>query len=306
MKKFWLMCITILTIFWSISNVLAMQTSDAKEKINISKTVDLTLTYRYDDLQFNDVSVKVYHIASIKEDFKYQLMPDFANYPIVVNGIKTQQEWDMLEETLKSYIKADALAESFSGAINDNEFKLNNLPVGLYLIETETIDEENYTLKFDSFFVNLPSLFENGNWNYDVQVYPKGYEYIPKYEEIKYVVVKEWQDDGKNRPDSVNIEIYKDEEKIEEKELSSSNNWTYEWIGLDDGSTWNVVERNIPDDYKVSIFKKDNTFIILNSQFGEEENPKTGDNINLYLYLFIGSFVSLISIIFCLLKRRKV
>lgn len=306
MKKNWLMIITILMSFWCFSNVAALQTSDAKEGMDSSKNITLTLTYHYDDLLLNDVLVNVYHIASLTDDFKYQLMPDFTKYPIAVNGLNNQQEWDMLEETLKSYIRADDIGESFSGAISNNQLRLTNLPVGLYLIETEMVDEDKYTLKYDEILINLPQLLANGKWNYEVNVYPKGFEYIPKYEEIKYAVIKQWQDDGKNRPDSVNIEIYKNDELIEEKTLSSSNNWTYEWIGLDDGSKWNVVERNIPNGYKVSISKKENIFIILNSYINyEENNPQTGDNINLYLYLFLGSFMSLIIIIINFLKRKK-
>ena len=242
------------------SSVFAKMTSDAKELIDINRLTNLTLNYSYDDYDFNGISVKLYYIASITEDFRYQLESEFKDYNISTDGIKTNEEWDTLKQTLESYIKSDNIKELESYSIKDNKVEIKNLKAGLYFIETEKIDREDYTLLFDSFLLNIPDLNEDDYWNYDVNVYPKAQSFIPKYEIVNYTVTKEWKDDKKNRPQSVEVEIYEDGVLSSNQILSSFNNWTYKWETVDDGSIWNVVERNIPDGYNVSILNNERNF----------------------------------------------
>ena len=226
MLKSWLKLIFIIMIIFSGIKVDALLTSDADELIDVNKKVSIKLNYHYDDLEFDNVLVKGYYIASLSSDLQYELMEQYTNYKIAVNGLKTQLEWDMLRDTLISCIKIDEIKEDFNGVILDNIFSLINLPVGLYLIETAVIVDDNYTLKFSPFLINLPELMEDGNWNYDVFVYPKAFSYVPKYEDITYILMKQWRDNGKNRPESVKIGIYKDSVLVEDVILSSNNNWT--------------------------------------------------------------------------------
>lgn len=287
-------------------DVFAKMTSDSKELIDINRLSNLTLNYSYDDYNFDDVSVKLYYIASINKDFNYQLESEFKDYSISINGIKTHEEWDILKQTLESYIKADNIKELGNYSIKGNKVEIQNLKAGLYFIETEKIDKEDYTLLFDSFLLNMPDLNEDGYWNYDVDVYPKAQSFTPKYETVNYTVTKEWKDDKKNRPQSIDVEIYKDGEVISNQILSSSNNWTYDWETVDDGSIWTVVERNVPDGYKVSILNNERNFIIINTSSNYEvSNPQTLDNINLYFYLLIISLIGLVLGIISLFLNNK-
>jgi len=306
MRKLCLIILTVFMLLLKINNVNAISTTSANEEIDVDKKVNLTINYHYNELLINNVKVKIYHIASISNDFQYKLNSPFNDYAISFDGINNKDKWDMVKNTLNAYIEADGIKENFTSMIVNNSLELNNLPVGLYLIKTESIDEEAYTLNFDSFLISLPALLENGKWNYEVELYPKGYEYIPKYEKINYRVIKEWEDDGESRPNEINISIYKNNELIEEKTLSSANNWTYEWIGLDDGSIWNVIEKEVPNGYKVSIMKNENNFIVINHDINyEEDNPQTSDNINFYLWIFIISLISLIIMILYLIKGKR-
>ena len=69
--------------------------------------------------------------------------------------------------------------------------------------------------------------------------------------------------------------------------LSSENNWSYSWTVPDDGAVWQIVERNVPEDYSVTIERKGNTFIAVNAYDGEEPPPETGDTGNIYLYVIL-------------------
>ena len=174
MKKILLNMLILLILIIPLG-VCAKNTSDAKELIDINKFTNLTLNYNYDNYDFSDVNIKLYYIASITEDFGYQLETDFDGYGINANDIKTTEEWNILKQTLESYIKANNIKELQRYAINDNKVEIENLKVGLYFIETERINTEDYTLLFDSFLLNLPDLTEDGYWNYEV---------IPKHKNL--------------------------------------------------------------------------------------------------------------------------
>lgn len=306
MKRYLFSLICIGITFLSINNVFAISTTSAKEKIDISRKGSLTLNYNYDDYLFDNINVKIYKVASVTNDFQYQISPNFLEHPININGIIFKEEWNILENTLNSYIIADDIKEDSSHLVEDNTLRIENLEVGLYFIKTKTIDNKDYKLIFDDFLINIPNLDDDGYWDYDVNIYPKIEQYIPEYEKITYTVIKEWQDDSNNRPNQIEIEIYKDDVLMEKKTLSSLDNWKYSWDTIDDGSNWTVIERNIPDNYSVSIINKSNKFIIINKDSNyKEDNPKTIDNIKIYLYLLLGSFLGIIILIFSLILNRK-
>ena len=297
MKKLSILVFTLLLLL--PFNIYAKSTSDATKEIDVSKKASLEIKYKYDDIAINDISVRIYKVASVSKDFQYTLTDSFKSYNVKINGLKTQNELNSLSDTLESYIYADLIKETSNGVIKNNKIQFNELETGLYLVITDKIDEEKYNLVFESFLISLPTLDENNEWIYNTSSEPKPVFYEPKYEEITYSVIKEWRDkEGKDRPNSVNIEIYKDGNKFDVVTLSSNNNWCYSWNALDDGSVYTVVEREIPTDYTVSITKNETKFIVVNTK--KEDNPPTLDNIYLYLILFTCSFVGIVSLLLVL------
>lgn len=301
-----IMFVIFIWLFFIPCNVYALSTTEAVEKIDVMRNCSLTLYYDKLDYKLDNINIKIYDIASVLENFSYQLSSNFSNYPIVINGIKTDYLWNVLEDTLNSYILADNIKETFSYSIKDYVLEISDLHPGLYFVKTEQIDTDNYKLLFDSFLISVPNLEEDGTWNYDVSVYPKVEEYIPNYQKINYTVVKQWIDNKENRPDSIDIDIYKDGVFMKREVLSSSNSWMCNFDGVDDGSEWSVIERNIPSNYNVSILKNENNFIIVNTSLDyKSNNPKTIDNIYFYFYLFIISFIGIILLIIGLMIRKK-
>lgn len=303
MKKLIYLAITLLLMVILPSNILASNTADAKELIDIDKKTSLTLKYEYENININNVNVRLYKVGDLTKDFQYTLTEKFGSYPIEINGIEYFDEWTALSETISSYVNADSISETESGIVNNNKVSFTNLETGLYLVVTDKIDEKKYILEFESFLITLPVLSENGTWNYNATALPKPSYYEPKNEEITYSVIKEWKDTGEDRPVSVSIDIYKDEELYENVTLSSENNWCYSWNYLDDGSKFSVVEREIPREYTVKIEKNNTRFIVVNTK--EEINPKTLDNIYIYFILLSISFVGLASLVFTLKKSEN-
>lgn len=303
LKKIMLLMILILMPYNCVG---AISTDEVSESLDLDRDNSLLLNYSYDDYDFDGVNVEVYYIASIDNDMQYHLVSDFSNYPVKINGIKTSDEWEIVEDTLESYIIADSIEADFSLTVDDNKVYVSGLNPGLYFVRTDRIDNDSYSLLFDSFIVSVPGIDESGSWNYDVSVYPKAEEFVLKYDKVNYSVIKEWIDDGLNRPSSVLVEIYKDGEFIYSHVLSADNNWMYQWEADDDGSVWTVVERNVREGYSVSILERENKFIIVNTDNDyEENNPQTFDNINLYFCLFVFSLMGIVVLTVLMFIKNK-
>jgi len=291
-----LISITLIIMSLIIPNsIYAKSTTDANEAIDVEKEASLTINYNYNDYKFDNTDVKIYYVAEVSSDFIYTLSSDFLSYPINISDMKTNEDWNALEQTLNAYIEADSINELITKKIENNTITLSNLKPGLYFVKTQKIDTDDYTLLFDNFLISVPDLDENGLWNYDVSVYPKAESYTKKYEKITYTVIKNWIDDKQNRPDSIEIEIYEDNNLVDSQILSSKNNWTYNWTTDDDGSIWTVVERNVAEGYNVSITKNNNNFTIVNTDPNyKPDSPLTYDDIK---SSFIIMFISLIGLI---------
>jgi len=306
MKKSLITLMLLLIKLIPIKNVSATSTIISKEKIDITRDCSLTLEYNYDEEQLDNINLKIYYIASVTEDYQYELSSNFSNYPVKINGIKTTDEWTTLESTLNAYIIADAIEANLSISNQKNKLVIQNLKPGLYFIQTKKIKTETATMIFDSFLIQLPNLTQTGDWDYNVYAYPKIEEYIPTQDKTTYTIMKQWKDNIKTRPDSIKIKIYQDGVFIEDQTLSKKNNWMYQFEATDDGNNWSVIEENIPTGYQVSIYQDKNNFIIVNTLNNyQKDNPKTLDNIKFYLFSLILSILGIILLIISIIFKKR-
>ena len=182
--------------------------------INVNAKVDdynlknssITLKYYYDDYNFDNINTKLYFIADLTDDLEYQLSSNFSNYSLNINDLTNDNQLRFLKDTIDTYIINDNIKETVFQTIKNNTINFTNLKPGLYFIKTNKYSNKGYSYIFDTSLINVPTLTEDGEWIYDINIYPK-------------------------------------------------------------------IEKQIND------------------------NPDTGDNINLYIYLLIGSFIGIIVLI---------
>lgn len=87
----------------------------------------------------------------------------------------------------------------------------------------------------------------------------------------KLTVHKVWDDNGDPaRPDSVEVNLFKNGEIAETVKLSAENQWSYSWDDLDDRYQWSV-EEIVPEGYEASYKLEDNTVFITNHNDYEPE-----------------------------------
>ena len=135
------------------------------------------------------------------------------------------------------------------------------------------------------------------------------------------------------RPLSITVDIYKNGDLHESVQLESDNNWSYSWKVDDPNSRWTVVEREVPEDYLVTITLADNVFTITNAYSvssdeipddppidtpddppadtpeGEQpvypnNHPETGDTTYVWKYVIVMAFSGIVLLLVGSLRKR--
>lgn len=288
---------------------MATSTSDASEPINVNQECMLTLTYTCDGTAFEDVSVKLYKIADVSSDFQYTLTSLFEPSELILNGVRTNGEWDVIRSTLEAHIIADNInADAVAKTDSEGMVYFENLKPGLYLATVGTVTQKELTCFFDSALVALPGLSADGRPQYQVTVASKSEMIPPSDKEIELKVLKLWKgDEGRNsRPKNIEVEMFRDGASYKIIVLSQDNNWSYNWSAKDDGAKWTVIERNTPSGYTMTVENRNNSFILTNTYTPAKpdepsDTPQTGDTSNIMLYVIFmivsGSMLIIIGII---------
>lgn len=258
-----------LSLFLTLRAVFcAISASDVVEAISVSQKCSLTATYAYSGDAFSDQPVSLYKIADLSSDYRYTLTDDFQATHLQLNGISSVGEWDAIRTTLEAYVTANRIEAAMvqSTDANGRAF-FQNLTPGLYMVASAQRFKDDVRYDFASALVVAPDLNEDGSWNYDVNVKPKGVADNFTGEKTEYKVLKLWKDAGKSseRPDSVEAYILRNGEIVDVAILSDANNWSYVWDAEDDGGVWQAVEKNVPDGYVMTVEKHATTFVIINS-----------------------------------------
>ena len=275
----------------------AASTTDAVEPIAPEKSCSLTISYRYGETAFSALDVKLYKIADVSADFYYSLTPSFAASGLILNGIQTSGEWNVVRSTLEAYIVANAIRPDAEAVTDQNgQVCFTQLGVGMYFAVVGEAMQDALHCRFDSALVALPGLNPEGYWQYTVEVSakPEALPPIEPDEKRELKVLKLWKgDEGRNdRPESIEVEIFRDGVSYETVVLSAETNWCYSWSVPDDGATWIVSERNVPDGYTMTVERREDTFLLTNTWTPDDPDtpvkpPQTGDTGNVLVYILL-------------------
>lgn len=88
----------------------------------------------------------------------------------------------------------------------------------------------------------------------------------PPPEDTTLTVRKIWEDDGKNRPTAVTVELLDGETPYAKVELNEENQWTYTWDKLDKKREWNVREVGVPDGYTAAYAREGSVVTVTNTR----------------------------------------
>ena len=145
----------------------------------------------------------------------------------------------------------------------------DDLPMGLYLVSGDpySVTKANGEIRDyqpSAYFVCLPYWTDQSGrgeeWVYNLVVNGAKKDEIP-HETVSRRVIKIWSAGTRKEP--VIVDLLRNGQVVDTVELSSRNNWRYEWTNLEPGYRWEVLER--PGSYQVSISLTGGTYRIVNS-----------------------------------------
>lgn len=300
-----------LCLSWLPCYAQAASTADAKEPISPDKDCSLTIAYRYDEQSFSNHPVRLYKIADVSADFQYTLTAPFANSGLILNGVRSVSEWNVIRSTLETHILTYDVDADLTGVTDqDGQVCFQALKPGLYLAITEQVIQHDWIYAFDSALVALPGLSADGLWQYEVAVTSKSKAIPPAEtdEDVEFKVLKLWKGDNgrSDRPQSIEVEIFRDGVSYQTVILSEENHWTFSWFAKDDGASWKVVERNVPTGYTMMVEERETSFVLTNTRPPDKPDiPQTGDTTNIMLYFVLMNVSGIMLIILGIAGKRK-
>lgn len=245
-------------LFFSI--FILVQMVSAGEAIEVDHLASLMIQYPCEGADFD-----LYRVADVKEDVIFTLTEAFKDYSVEWKD-KDAGSWKELAETLAAYTVRDGISPLKSGVTDQNgNLQFTDLKPGMFLIIGYRKEMDGFNYVPESFLICLPNPDDAGKWNYDVTVRPK---YDKNTDgKVDRKVLKVWKDDGyqKRRPESIQVQLLKDNVVWDTVTLSEANNWRAIWSDLDGGSVWRVTEKSVPSGYSVKTEIQGITFVVTNT-----------------------------------------
>ena len=300
-KRILPICCLIVTVIALLLPVCASAAS-----LDTEAQTSLTLYYQKGEVVFPQLQVGVYRVAEALPDGSFRLIEPYASYPVRIDDITDQKQWQDVAQTLFSYIVAHGVAPDQTVKTDDRGVAtFNGLKTGLYYVQEVVAQHTDGDYVFNRFMIYLPTPNADGSHGYEVEARPKCTEFIPK---TQYTVTKLWQDalNSQDRPKEVTVDIYRNGVLQETQVLSARNNWTYTWFvtGEDQGG-WTVTEREMPEHYKVTLRQNGSSFTLVNSRQGKPQPPKTGDTFNPLPWVLVMCFSGVLLLIVSIYGRRR-
>lgn len=163
----------------------------------------------------------------------------------------------------------------FSASPNAADGLTNSVLLGTFFKgDSATLNIEfSMPLELDNRYANR---LGEVDWTFAVEAFDRPSD-PPSSSKTNLTVRKLWDDDGKNRPESIEVNLLKNGKVDKTVELSAENQWTYTWGGLSKLYEWSVGEKSVPDGYTAEYDRSGNTVIITNkaNPTDDPDDPNT-------------------------------
>ena len=245
------------TVIISVVSLLCFSVTAHAETENYS----IRIRFATESKPLAGSTFKVYHAM----DTGGELVGGFASLSVEVGDLSDSSNVNRLASTLASYA-VTGIAEPVSVAESDGLgcATFTGLSDGIYLVTGASvfIDDIMYTPKPTLIdFAEILGSTVTAGVKYTITANATDTNHP-----VSRTVKKIWEDNGNpNRPETVTVQLYRDEVLYEEKVLSAESGWEYTWNGLNPRYDWNVVETNVPDGYTVSLVPDGETFTVTNT-----------------------------------------
>ena len=139
------------------------------ESIDVSRPSSLTVTYQYDTLLLTNVDVSLYYLAGIDASGEFMFTDEYQSVSFDTTDISAS-ELTLQAEVIERYIEDNSLQSTSLLKTNQNGIaNFFSLVPGLYLVTVDSKVVDNCRYDASPMIISIPT-FENGNYQYDVQI----------------------------------------------------------------------------------------------------------------------------------------
>lgn len=227
------------------------------DELDLSKNGSVSISLSDEGVALSFAEFTLYRVAEITEsngNYEYSFVETFANSTKSINDLSDKETAVDLAEYVKNYKISGVSAKT-----DENGFvRFNDLALGMYLaVQTGSVAG---FADCTPFLISVP-LNESGSFVYDVDATPK----TDVVRLVDVAVKKVWNDNGKEHPTSVTVQLIKGDKVIETVELNEANKWSYKWTDIPDSDSYSVQEINIPKDYTATYWQNGFEFTVTNT-----------------------------------------
>lgn len=263
-KAYMLRIIAVLLIF----SVVVLLPAAAFAAPNGNALGSLSIAFFHEEKPIEGATFHINKVAEMQGS-EYVLTEDFEKYNVSLKNIENVDTLGSLVTTLSACVARDYFVP-YSEGVTDSKGRLyiSDIEEGLYFVTGDRVTINGTTYIPRPFIFAMPG--ENNK--YDVSVEPK-YDLFSDDgpETVNRRVLKIWDDsENKNgsRPESITVQLLRNGDIFDEIVLNEENNWRYNWEMLSAEDQWLVIEKEVPDDYVLSIAQQGITFTITNTYNG--------------------------------------
>ena len=258
-----------------------------------------TITYKSKKDLFDFGAGSGYSQTDLFRNFKNVMPGDVLTETITVKNTATDCDYIKVYLRAKSHDESNPISESVVNAGETlesmNDF-LSQLSMKVWngdkLIFEGSPDKENQlsentllgqfnrnestTIKVElTVPIELDNRYANRigevDWVFIVEAFDRPSGPSTNYSQL--TVRKLWDDDGKDRPESITVNLLKNGKVHETIELKAENQWMYTWGKLSRLAKWSVKEAEVPDGYTAKYSTTGNTTIITNVKKSDMPKP---------------------------------
>ena len=225
--------------------------------IDWTRTGTVSITLRDGNTAISGAEITLYKVAiaeSVKSNLNFTYTDSFQDFGGIPNDIKDKETVLRLAD----YVRVQNISGIGEKTDENGCVRFDDLSLGLYLV-VQTGSVQGYSA-CTPFVVSIP-VGEEGEWVYDIDATPK----TDIVRLVDITVKKVWNDDGKNRPESVTVQLYKGDTAVDTVTLNEQNGWRYTWNDQPQGDSWKVEEINVPKGYIVTYEQKNFTYTVTNT-----------------------------------------
>ncbi len=225
--------------------------------IDWKKTGSVSVTLKDGDTAISGAEITLYKVAdagSKNNNLHFTFTDAFAGF----QGTPEELQGEAAIQRLNDYVVNQNINGKALNTDKNGFVCFENLSLGLYLA-VQSGSVRGYSA-CSPFLVSIPAESDN-EWIYDIDATPK-----TDIERLVDITVKKvWNDDGKNRPKSITVQLQKGDTVVDTVTLKEQNGWSYVWADQPKDDDWSVQEVDIPKGYTATYQKNGYAYTVTNT-----------------------------------------